>query len=42
MFIYIITSIKTKKSHDNINEMYDIAIKKSDNIEKQFIKIEKK
>lgn len=41
MFIYIITSIKTKKSHDNINEMYDIAIKKSDNIEKQFIKIEK-
>lgn len=41
MFIYLITSLKTKRTHDSINEMYDKAIKKADDIEKKFIKIEK-
>lgn len=41
MFIYTITSIKTKKTRDNINELYDKATKKSDDIEKKLIKIEK-
>lgn len=41
MFLCFLASLKTKKSHDSINEMYDKANKKADNIEKKLIKIEK-